>query len=200
MIKLANIFLVTLCLIACSWALGCGGDEKSKSKASSESSLESLGGPAEQAVAVFNKGCECKRLRKEGDEEGAKSCAKKLAASQGELKQRLKNLAPEERRKVAEAITGLKCEASSSTVKGSKNPLGDGSKLVARLESLSEKACACERVECLAAVKAQFMVIRGQLKDRYPRKSDVPKNILEAAQKADKRGRKCERELKAKQK
>ena len=115
MTRLTVLSRMLICCLGLCLASGCGEDEKS----STQEVATSPQGPADEAVTVFDKGCECKKLKKDGDKEAAKVCEKELKTMKKEVASKFKTMTAEQRKAVAEAITHRKCPTSLRSVSSS---------------------------------------------------------------------------------
>ena len=117
MTRLTVLSRMLICCLGLCLAYGCGEDENPPTQEVATSPQ----GPADEAVAVFDKGCECKKLKKDGDKEGAEVCAKELKEMSQQIASKFETMTAEQRKAVAEAITHRKCGNASAPVPSSKN-------------------------------------------------------------------------------
>ena len=83
--------------------------------------------------------------------------------------------------------------ALSLTIGCGKEGGGDGAG--SPLDQLAEKACACADKKCLDDLEREAKEVvkayEAEMKEKYKKKEDVPKEVMDAAQAAKKKARDC---------
>jgi len=64
-----------------------------------------------------------------------------------------------------------------------------------QMESLAKEACECKDMKCYDGVKDKWKAMEKGLEGKYPKRSDAPKDLIEAYSKNRKSMRECRKKL-----